>query len=124
MDTMIIDEMPSLCAPVRKVGRPGRKRKHFSVSILETELSTLNQTTKHSTSPGIGFIFVYPPGASLGSGWERVNSQTWLLVLTRGHQTNCLKLIKRAISYRLRLKKRPGDQNIALHLGITTTAMH
>ncbi|XDV43468.1 hypothetical protein PO909_011946, partial [Leuciscus waleckii] len=31
MDTMIIDEMPSLCAPVRKVGRPGRKRKHLSV---------------------------------------------------------------------------------------------
>ncbi|KAK7142080.1 hypothetical protein R3I94_011696 [Phoxinus phoxinus] len=31
MDTMIIDEMPSLCAPVRKVGRPGRKRKHLPV---------------------------------------------------------------------------------------------
>lgn len=53
METMIIDEMPSLCTPVRKVGRPGRKRKHLPVSILETELSTLNQTTKHPTSPGI-----------------------------------------------------------------------
>ncbi|XP_052009479.1 DNA (cytosine-5)-methyltransferase 3A-like isoform X3 [Xyrauchen texanus] len=28
-DTVIIDEMPSLCTPVRKVGRPGRKRKHL-----------------------------------------------------------------------------------------------
>lgn len=76
MDNMIIDEMPSLCTPVRKVGRPGRKRKHLPVSILETELSTLNQTTKHPTSLGIQFIFIYPPGASLGSGWERVNRQT------------------------------------------------
>ncbi|XP_059375215.1 DNA (cytosine-5)-methyltransferase 3A-like isoform X3 [Carassius carassius] len=31
MDTMIIDEMPSLCTPVRKVGRPGRKRKNLPV---------------------------------------------------------------------------------------------
>ncbi|XP_077096187.1 DNA (cytosine-5)-methyltransferase 3A isoform X4 [Siphateles boraxobius] len=31
MDTMIIDEMPLLSAPVRKVGRPGRKRKHLPV---------------------------------------------------------------------------------------------
>lgn len=69
MDTVIIDEMPSLCTPVRKVGRPARKRKHLPVSILETELSTLNLTTKHPTSPGIGFIFVYPPGASFGTGW-------------------------------------------------------
>lgn len=30
-DTVIIDEMPSLCTPVRKVGRPGRKRKHLPV---------------------------------------------------------------------------------------------
>ncbi|XP_056624182.1 DNA (cytosine-5)-methyltransferase 3A isoform X2 [Triplophysa dalaica] len=29
MDTVIIDEMPSLCTPVRKVGRPSRKRKHL-----------------------------------------------------------------------------------------------
>ncbi|NP_001315096.1 DNA (cytosine-5)-methyltransferase 3A isoform X1 [Danio rerio] len=32
METMIIDEMPSLCTPVRKVGRPGRKRKHLHVT--------------------------------------------------------------------------------------------
>ncbi|XP_016148329.1 DNA (cytosine-5)-methyltransferase 3A-like isoform X2 [Sinocyclocheilus grahami] len=31
MDTVIIDEMPSLCTPVRKVGRPGRKRKNLPV---------------------------------------------------------------------------------------------
>lgn len=31
MDTVIIDEVPSLCTPVRKVGRPGRKRKHLPV---------------------------------------------------------------------------------------------
>ncbi|XP_042598576.1 DNA (cytosine-5)-methyltransferase 3A isoform X3 [Cyprinus carpio] len=30
-DTVIIDEMPSLCTPVRKVGRPGRKRKQLPV---------------------------------------------------------------------------------------------
>ncbi|XP_039523652.1 DNA (cytosine-5)-methyltransferase 3A isoform X4 [Pimephales promelas] len=40
MDTMIIDEMPSLCAPVRKVGRPGRKRKHLPV---ECSHGTVNQ---------------------------------------------------------------------------------
>lgn len=69
MDTVIIDEMPSLCTPVRKVGRPGRKRKHLPVSILETDLSTLNLITKHLRSPEIRFIFVYPPGASFGTGW-------------------------------------------------------
>ncbi|ROL18730.1 hypothetical protein DPX16_7041 [Anabarilius grahami] len=33
MDNMIIDEMPSLCTPVRKVGRPGRKRKHLPITV-------------------------------------------------------------------------------------------
>ncbi|TRY86969.1 hypothetical protein DNTS_032759 [Danionella cerebrum] len=34
MDTMAIDDTPSLCSPVRKVGRPGRKRKHLPVECF------------------------------------------------------------------------------------------
>ncbi|XP_051578533.1 DNA (cytosine-5)-methyltransferase 3A-like isoform X7 [Myxocyprinus asiaticus] len=43
MDTVIIDEMPSLCTPVRKVGRPGRKRKHFPHKGVELQSSLQSQ---------------------------------------------------------------------------------
>ncbi|XP_052001133.1 DNA (cytosine-5)-methyltransferase 3A isoform X3 [Xyrauchen texanus] len=43
MDTVIIDEMPSLCTPVRKVGRPGRKRKHLPHKGVELQSSLQSQ---------------------------------------------------------------------------------